>query len=702
MKSRFCALFYSAVGFAAGHTIATQSPVEKVVKLLTDIKTRIETDGEAEQQLYDKFACWCDNTSKRKAAAIIQANDDIRAMGQQILSLKGRIATRTAEIAHLVAKLKDNAAEQERATVLRSKDNKAYMEESAEIKESIAALEQAVKALIAGTKQGGASLLQAQATGSAAVRQALQSLPDRVSLKPEQMSLLSEFATGVSSEKYAPQSATIQGMLADMYSTFATDLQESTMDEARQNTQFENLIATLEGEATELRSTKQKKEEELVDAETLLADTTQTYDDTEAQKAADIEFFDETKETCLTKAEEWNTRKEAREEELAGITEGLEILTSDDARELFAKAIKPGKETGADSFMQIRSDGNENAPLEHAYAALKTAATKAHSFRLAQLAVTVRTTKSGHFDAVIEAIDEIYQNLKDENNADIAKRDECKEKNQEITSTVADLDWKMSVNQANIDKLSKQIENREAEKTKTLEEIEDMATQIAGMEEQRKLDHESFLATKSDDEGALELLGAAKQAIAKFYQDKKKESLLQAGPDFEVSEDQAPSADFNGRESRKGEAKGVLSLMTMLIEDLEDEVKNGIKDEAKAHEEFEDMLKSAKKVKEDLITKTTNLEEIIAKRGEKKTEEHTTKGRNQDDKTSELEYKAEIKPDCDWILKNFHDRALQRGSEMDGLLTAKSMLQGAKPAAALIEQGFDDNAFSGIRFLGVK
>jgi len=48
----------------------------------------------------------------------------------------------------------------------------------------------------------------------------------------------------------------------------------------------------------------------------------------------------------------------------------------------------------------------------------------------------------------------------------------------------------------------------------------------------------------------------------------------------------------------------------MLIEDLEDEVKNGITDEAKAHLEFEKMLASAKKVKEDLITKNTNLEEF--------------------------------------------------------------------------------------------
>jgi len=173
MKSRFCALIFAGVGLAAGHTVAVQSPVEKVVKLLTDVKTRIETDGEAEQQLYDKFACWCDNTAKKKAAAIIQADDDIRAMGQQILSLKGRIATREAEIEELTKKLADNAAEQERATVLRSKENKAYMEESAEIKESIAALEEAMKALIAGTQQGGASLLQAQATGSLAVKKSV-------------------------------------------------------------------------------------------------------------------------------------------------------------------------------------------------------------------------------------------------------------------------------------------------------------------------------------------------------------------------------------------------------------------------------------------------------------------------------------------------------------------------------------------------
>jgi len=682
MKTPFNAILFSAVGLVASHTISVQSPVEKVVKLLTDIKRRIEIDGDAEQQIYDKYACWCENSVKRKAASITQANQDIRAMGQQILSLKGKVATREAEIEELVAKLKDKAAEQEKATVLRSKENGAYTSETAEIKDSLGALEKAINALVAGTTQDGASLLQAQAKSTSAVRDVLQTLPDRVTLKPEQTSLLVEFAHGsLRSGRYAPQSATVQGMLADMYSTFATDLEQATMDEARANNQYESLIASLETEAIEMRTVKQKKKQELVDAETLLADTTQAYDDTEAEKEAAIAFFDETKEACMNKAQEWNSRKEAREEELAGINEGLEILTSDDARELFAKAIKPGKEVGADSFMQISSD--ENAPLEHAYTALKTAATAAHSVRLAQLAVNVRATKSGHFDKVIASIDEIYQTLKDEEKADVAKRDECKEKNQEITSTVNDLDWKISVNQANIGKLEKQIANREDEKTKTIEEIEDVTTQIAGMEEQRKSDHEVFLEAKSDDQNAIELLEAAKEAISKFYVEKQASSLLQ-DPDFAVSEDQAPPADFSIGHNRKGESKGVVSLMTMLIEDLEEEVKNGIKGEAEAHSEFEKMLNSAKKLKEDLITKKTNLEGIIADREEKKTQEHTIMSANHGDRSAELEYKAEIKPDCDWILRAFADRARQRGSEMDGLLSAKALLQGAKPSAAFL------------------
>merc|ERR1712048_1437108 len=354
-----------------------------------------------------------------------------------------------------------------------------------------------------------------------------------------------------SRSRYAPQSQTIQGILTDMYATFAADLEDATKDEARANREFEDYIYQKQVELANLKETKLKKEGEKAEAENELADTTQAYDDTEAQKEADIAFFDETKEACTAKNEEWVERKRLRESEIKGMKEALDILTSDEARELFAKSIKPGKET---MFLQVASDDSASAPVQHAYAVLKAQATKAHSLRLAQLAATVRTAKSGHFDKVIASINTIIQNLKDEEQADIDKRDECKDTYTEIESTVKDLSWKIKKNEAKIDKLEKLIAMHTEEKLKTIEEIEAVTAQMEAMTKQRNQENEAFLAAKKDDQDAIALLEAARDALSKYYKKNKiemgpiqgsvKGQFLQQKP-FDVSEDQAPDATFS-------------------------------------------------------------------------------------------------------------------------------------------------------------
>jgi hypothetical protein len=97
MKFAKLALAIPAVVFGA----VTKSPVERVVILLKDIQTKTESDGKVEQQVYDKFACWCEKTSLRKAQAIEKAQEDLRALGQDILKYKATVNVRTAEIATL-------------------------------------------------------------------------------------------------------------------------------------------------------------------------------------------------------------------------------------------------------------------------------------------------------------------------------------------------------------------------------------------------------------------------------------------------------------------------------------------------------------------------------------------------------------------------------------------------------------------------
>merc|ERR1712014_405380 len=87
------------------------------------------------------------------------------------------------------------------------------------------------------------------------------------------------------------------------------------------------------------------------------------------------------------------------------------------------------------------------------------------------LAVRIRTTKFGHFEEVIKAIDEMLKTLQEEGAADLAKKTQCLDEYQKITKTVKDLDWKIKNNKAKIAKLEKLIELRTKELEATKEKI---------------------------------------------------------------------------------------------------------------------------------------------------------------------------------------------------------------------------------------
>merc|ERR1719502_2396283 len=251
---------------------------------------------------------------------------------------------------------------------------------------------------------------------------------------------------------------------------------------------------------------RKKKEGEKADAEKELADASQTLDDTTKQMKADTIFFDETKAACQAKADEWAERVRARTEEMAGINKALEILTSDDAKALLNKSIKPGKET---FFLQIDS---ETQPQVKAYKALKEHATKAKSLRLAAIAATLRT--GGHFDAVIAEIDKMMATLKEEEKGDIEQRDWCKEETFKNEQEASRYEYKIERTDAKIMKLQSKLAELEATLLHTIDEIQNTKTDIQNMEDTRKEEHAAFESAKSDDEGAVKLLAAAIESMS--------------------------------------------------------------------------------------------------------------------------------------------------------------------------------------------
>mmetsp|Transcript_56521 Transcript_56521/g.103784 ORF Transcript_56521/g.103784 Transcript_56521/m.103784 type:complete len:439 (+) Transcript_56521:1214-2530(+) len=411
-------------------------------------------------------------------------------------------------------------------------------------------------------------------------------------------------------------------------------------------------------------------------------------------------------------------RKALRSEELKGINEALDILTADDARDLFAKAIKPGVATM--SFLQLGqiSHPRDDSAQLHAYDALKKQAGKFRSMRLAQLAATVRLAKVGHFDEVIKAIDEMIQTLKDEDAADISKRDECKAEYQDIASKVADLSWKIEKNEAKIAKLESLIELRTKQKGETIEEIATLDKQVEAMTQARNAERDAWIAAKRDDEDAIDLLEQAIAKLSSFYANNaiklgpiqgsvKGLSFQQEEPVFSVSNSSAPDATLSDKGVHKGESKNAISILTMIKQDLENEIKVATKYEEEATATFLANKAAADELRAKLVEKKDALTQMIADRGTEKVEETELKSNNVRDKKAQTDYKAQIKPDCDFILRTFEDRATKRAAEMKGLIEAKEYLAGqsAAASAALLEKKgpqFDDNKLSSVRFLGVQ
>merc|ERR1719178_395042 len=348
------------------------------------VKAKIEADGKAEQKVYDKFACWCEKTTARKAGAIEEAKTSIEELSEKVLNLKGKTATLKAEIAQLEKDISGNIEGTKEATTIREKETADYEQERSDLEQAIGALERAIGILTGAGEKPASALQQAEILSVAAgVRGALRFAPSDVSVDDRKM--VDQFVHdpmqfyghpkgSLAQVKnpfgdYAPASGAIQGMLKGMYDAMTSDLESKNADQAIKQKQFEELTATKDSELATLKATLEKKKETLGEDTKTMTDSEVERDETQAQLKADEKFFEETKSACKAKADDWAERSRLRTEELAGINKAIEILTSNEAAATFGRAT---------SMLLQSSEDSEDAPKNKAYRTLKTVARKYH------------------------------------------------------------------------------------------------------------------------------------------------------------------------------------------------------------------------------------------------------------------------------------------------------------------------------------
>merc|ERR1719379_3022557 len=141
----------AASGLAAEEaTNARANPIRKVVTMLQMMMKKIEAEAKKEQELYDKFMCYCKTADETLGKSIGDANT-------KIPQLESDIKEAVEEKAQLEEDLKahqdDRAAAEEamaKATEIREKEAAEYAKEMGETKANLDAIAKAVAALEKG------------------------------------------------------------------------------------------------------------------------------------------------------------------------------------------------------------------------------------------------------------------------------------------------------------------------------------------------------------------------------------------------------------------------------------------------------------------------------------------------------------------------------------------------------------------------
>jgi len=633
------------------------NPIRRVVTMLQQMQNKIVAEGKKEQELFDKFMCYCTNGADDLASSIKNADTKV----PQVESALKEAAANKAQFEADVKKHQSDRAEAKgaiaAATALREKQAAEYAKVSSDYDANIAAMGKAITAIGAGA----AGFLQTSAATS------VRRLAIDMDISPADRDQVMAFLAQGQGFGYAPKSGQITGILKQMKATMEADLADATAAEQKGIGIFDELISAKEKQINADTAAIESKIERIgnlgVEIETMKADLS----DTAQSMIEDKKFLADLDKTCKTKQAEWDERCKVRNEELLALADTVKMLNDDDALELFKKTLP-----GASVLLQTKVTSDE--VRKEALQALDGQ----HGVQLDLISLALRGKKV-NFDKVIKMVDDMVALLKKEQQDDDDKKEMCEMQLDKamddlkvLETTVSDLEKSLADGKEEIATLTDEI----AALTKGLEELD---KQVAEATVNRKEENEDYQALMANNGAALEVLGMAKNRLNKFYNPamyKEPAAFIQLHQQTQEAP-APPPATWDAYSKKSEESNGVIAMMDSLVADLEKEMQEAELEEKDAQGDYEQFTRDAA---EKRITDSKAITEKDGAKAEaevnlvKETKERQTKMK---EALATVNYIEGLHKDCDWLLKNYDVRKQARTGEGDALTKAKAVLSGA-------------------------
>eukprot|EP00928_Gymnodinium_smaydae_P079135 TRINITY_DN63142_c0_g1_i1.p1 TRINITY_DN63142_c0_g1~~TRINITY_DN63142_c0_g1_i1.p1 ORF type:complete len:707 (-),score=261.30 TRINITY_DN63142_c0_g1_i1:77-2197(-) len=675
---------------------AAANPIRKVVTMLQAVKKKVEKEGEAEEELYKKYMCYCKSSGGDLKKSVADAEAKIPEVSSAIKEASAKRQQLDDDLVSHKTDRKNAKAALAEATALREKTAAAFADSKAESEANIGAIGKAVKALEKG--MGGAFV---QTSAADVLRRVVQSRDEMTeSDRQDVMAFLS-------TEQGSPQSGQITGILKQMGDEMSKDLSDATAEETDSIKAYEDLSAAKKKEINALTKSIEEKTVRVGELAVGLADMKNDLEDTEDALAEDKKFLADLEKNCDTKSAEWEKIVKTRSEELLALADTIKLLNDDDALDLFKKTLP-----SASSFLQLKvtSASMKARALEVIRDAQRQQPKRK---QLAFIALALEGKKVG-FDKVTSMIDDMITLLKKEQKDDDDKKAYCAAEFDATDDQRKALERSISDSDKAIDNAKEGIAALVGEIQTLSDGIRALDRSVAEATEQRKSENADFKELMAQDSAAKELIGIAKNRLNKFYNPKlyapppKRELseedqivsnfggslaptpapggiagtgvtvLAQVSEHSQEREAPPPAPEAPGAYSKKSEeTNGVLAMMDLLVKDLDKEMTEASTAEKDAQADYEQAMKDAAE------KRASDAKSLSDKQASKADGEAALQG-HKDDKAStqkELAGLAEtiaaLHGDCDWLLQYFDDRKQARAGEVDSLSNAKAVLSGA-------------------------
>lgn len=704
------------------------NPVSRVVRMMEGLSFKLEHEVKAEEGLYEDFMCWGKSVLSEKQASNAAADSEIASLREWLTELDAGKVELTDERETLDKEIEDLQNKMDNAYGLREQGHKDFIKAEEDMLKAIQALNSAVGVLKTATGKsslvsvrtqvqssvqngGGMSMLMedgAQLDRAVKLGERFLSKVDAAFLRR----LLTGQVPKVSYKKinrkaffkmsYRARSSNIVSTLEELIATFRGSLEDARQKDADDQSEYEDLYdkekALLDGK---VQSRAEMSKENGAKAMSK-AEAQEKIDLLTEQIESDDKYLEQTQEAMDNKKEEWQYRKQLRQDELAAISQAIKILSSDQARDLMKKSYTS---QGYD-FLQSRSTKFHTSTSEAAASWRKAAALIRNAAELTDDSRLLDRVKfnAGPDDTdpiaeVANSIDSMIADLHKEEATDLAAKEQCESDRAGATReailesrSIDDMSDSITMLTEQITDLDEKAEIAKQTASDTKKQL-DEATQI------RKSENAEFEADKMDDMKAVDLVEQAKKVLTSFYEDHNLTdlSLLQK---VEQPAEFADEADWwkKTRDARMTEAPEpppktweggymgaeagathIVSTMDIIHEDI-------MKDAAKAENEEKRAVEAFKKLEEE----TNHLLEDLNKQVAALTSEAKAKVAEKEDfienrrvkKGSLLAIVKKIKDvakaGCDYTAINYAMRVKNRHIELDSLTKAKAILLGGK------------------------